>query len=82
MTLLLLPLFAVSVLRAVRAREPNLIFYAAPAVLMLALHAAVTNHYTRYNFILIGPYSVGAAGIICLALPYARRRVRSLASES
>ena len=81
-TLLLLPLFAVSVLQAVRSREPNLIFYAAPAVLMLALHAAVTNHYTRYNFILIGPYSVGAAGIICLALPYARRRARSLASES
>ena len=81
-TLLLLPLFAVSVLQAVRAREPNLIFYAAPAVLMLALHAAVANHYTRYNFILIGPYSVGAAGIICLALPYARRRARSLASES
>jgi hypothetical protein len=78
-TLLLLPLFAASVLQAVRAREPMLIFYTAPAVLMLALHAAVANHYTRYNLILIGPYSVGAAWIICSTLPYARWRSRSLA---
>src|ERR1044071_9210230 len=81
-TLLLLPLFLVSVLQAVRAREFDLIFYAAPAVLMLALHAAVANHYTRYNLILIGPYSVGAAWIIRSALPYARWRSRSLASGS
>ena len=79
-TLLLLPLFIVSVVRAMRAREPGLIFYAAPAVFLLALHAAVANHYTRYNLILIGPYSVGAAWIICAALPYARWRARSLAS--
>jgi hypothetical protein len=81
-TLLLLPLFVISVLQAVRTREPSLIFYAAPAVLMLALHAAVANHYTRYNLILLGPYSVGAAWIICSALPYARWRARSLASGS
>jgi len=81
-TLLLVPLFALSLLRAARAREPGLIFYSAPAVLMLALHAAVANHYTRYNLILIGPYCVGAAWIICSALPYVRWRVRSLASES
>jgi hypothetical protein len=81
-TLLLLPLFIASVVRALRAREPSLIFYAVPAVLMLALHAAVANHYTRYNLILIGPYSVGAAWIICSALPYARWRARSLASGS
>ena len=79
-TLLLLPLFVASVLQAVRTREPNLMFYAAPAVLMLGLHAAVGNHYTRYNLILIGPYSVGAAWIICSALPYVRWRARSLAS--
>jgi hypothetical protein len=42
----------------------------------------VANHYTRYNLILIGPYSIGAAGIICSALPYARWRARSLALES
>jgi hypothetical protein len=81
-TLLLLPLFVASVLQTVRARDPSLIFYAAPAVLMLALHAAVANHYTRYNLILIGPYSVGAAWIICSVLPYARWRAPPLASGS
>jgi hypothetical protein len=81
-TLFLLPLFIASVLRAVRAREPSLIFYAAPALLMLGLHAVVANHYTRYNLILIGPYSVGAAWIICSALLYARWRAQSLASGS
>jgi hypothetical protein len=30
---------------------------------MLALNAAVGNHLTRYNLILIGPYSVGAVWI-------------------
>jgi hypothetical protein len=81
-TLLLLPLFIASMLQAVRARKPSLIFYAAPAVLMLALHAVVANHYTRYNLILIGPYSVGAAWIIYSVLPHARWRARSLASGS
>jgi hypothetical protein len=33
---------------------------------MLALHAAVANHYTRYNLILIGPFVSGAAFIIAL----------------
>jgi len=80
-TLLLLPLFIASLLQAARAREPLLILYAAPAVLMLGLHAAVANHYTRYNLILIGPYSIGAAWIICSALPYGRWRARFLASE-
>jgi hypothetical protein len=79
-TLLLLPLFVAALVQAARTREPALMFYAAPAVLMLALHAAVANHYTRYNLILIGPYSVGAAWIICSALPYVRWRARSLAS--
>lgn len=81
-TLLLLPLFIVSVVQTVRRREPSLILYAAPTVLMLALHAAVANHYTRYNLILLGPYSVGAAWIICSTLPYARWRAQSLASGS
>lgn len=80
-TLLLVPLFALSLLRTARLREPGLIFYSAPAVLMLALHAAVANHYTRYNLILIGPYCVGAAWVICSALPYVRWRARPLASR-
>ena len=41
--------------------KPVLLLYAAPALVMLALHAAVANHYTRYNLILIGPFSAGAA---------------------
>jgi hypothetical protein len=79
-TLLLLPLFVISVVKAVRARELNLLFYSTPAILMLGLDAAIGNHYTRYNLILIGPYSVGAASIICSILPYARWRARLLAS--
>jgi hypothetical protein len=82
MTLLLLPLFIVSVVQALRAREPLILLYAAPAILMLGLHAAVGNHYTRYNFILIGPYSAGAAWVICSALPHAPWRARALASKS
>ena len=80
--LLLLPLFIYAAVRTVRAREPLLLLYAIPAVLMLLLHAAVGNHYTRYNFILIGPYSVGAAWIICSAFSYGRWRPRPLASRS
>jgi hypothetical protein len=71
-----------SLIQAVLTREPGLMFYAAPAVLMLGLHTAVGNHYTRYNLILLGPYSIGAAWIICAALPYARWPVQSLASGS
>jgi hypothetical protein len=79
-TLLLLPLFVISVVKAVTAREPNLLFYSTPAILMLGLDAAIGNHYTRYNLILIGPYSIGAASIICSVLPYARWRARLPAS--
>jgi hypothetical protein len=42
---------------------------------MLALHAAVGNHYTRYNLILIGPYAVGAA---LIATAWWRRRRRHI----
>jgi hypothetical protein len=82
LTLLLLPLFVFSIVRTIRVRDPVLLLYATPAALMLGLHAAVGNHYTRYNLILIGPYSIGAAWFICSALPYGRWRPRFLASES
>src|SRR5262249_12908497 len=81
-TLLFLPLFIYAAVRSGRAWEPLLVCYAIPAVLMLALHAAVGNHYTRYNFILIGPYAVGAAWIMCSAFLYGRWRPRPLASRS
>jgi hypothetical protein len=38
---------------------------------MLALHAAVANHYTRYNLILIGPFAVGAAWLMAQIVPSA-----------
>ncbi len=81
-TLLLVPLFVMSLVRAGRWREPDLLLYATPTILMLVLDAAVGNHYTRYNLILIGPYSAGAAWIICSALPYARWPARLLGSRS
>lgn len=62
--LALVPLFAYASMRALRLGEPMLLLYAAPAIIMLGLHGAVANHYTRYNLILIGPMAVGAAWII------------------
>jgi 4-amino-4-deoxy-L-arabinose transferase-like glycosyltransferase len=60
----LIPLFAVACTRAFRTGQPLLLLlFAAPAITMLGLHAAIGNHYTRYNLILIGPYAVGAAVI-------------------
>jgi 4-amino-4-deoxy-L-arabinose transferase-like glycosyltransferase len=72
--LALLPLFACASVQAIRKREPVLLLYAAPAILMLGLHAAVANHYTRYNLILIGPTAVGAAWMISAWLHHARSR--------
>jgi hypothetical protein len=60
-SLVLLPVFAVACVRAFTTGQPLFLLYAAPAVTMLALHAAVGNHYTRYNLILIGPYAIAAA---------------------
>ena len=51
-----------------------LLLYAAPAIMMLGLHAAVANHYTRYNLILIGPTAIGAAWMISAWLQRARSR--------
>ncbi len=60
-SLVLIPVFAVACVRAFTTGQPLFLLYAAPAVTMLALHAAIGNHYTRYNLILIGPYAVAAA---------------------
>jgi len=62
--LILVPLFASACIAAVRRSQPLFLVYAAPAVAMLGLHAALANHYTRYNLILIGPFSIGAAWMI------------------
>jgi 4-amino-4-deoxy-L-arabinose transferase-like glycosyltransferase len=73
-SLVLIPLFACASVRAIRQREPVLLLYAAPAIMMLGLHAAVANHYTRYNLILIGPTAIGAAWMISAWLQHARLR--------
>jgi 4-amino-4-deoxy-L-arabinose transferase-like glycosyltransferase len=75
----LVPLFGWACVRAARRSQPLLLLYAAPALVMLGLHAAVANHYTRYNLILIGPFSVGAAWIISAWLRNGRWRSRALA---
>ena len=62
--LVLVPLFAYACVAAVRRGKPLLLLYAAPALVMLGLHAAVANQYTRYNLILIGPFCAAAAWII------------------
>ncbi len=62
--LVLVPLFAWACVEALRRSKPLFLLYAAPALVMLGLHAAVANQYTRYNLILIGPFAAGAAWII------------------
>jgi hypothetical protein len=62
--LVLIPLFAWAGVRAIRHREHLFLLYAIPPLVMVGLHAAVANQYTRYNLILIGAASAGAAWII------------------
>ncbi len=64
LSILLAPLFAGACAAAFRASKPAFLLYAAPALVMLALHAALASHYTRYNLILIGPFSAGAAWLM------------------
>jgi len=65
-----------------RRWQPLLLLYAAPAVVMLGLHAAVANHYTRYNLILIGPLAAGAASVISAWLAGGHWRSQARAPES
>src|SRR5215216_860213 len=60
-SLFLLPIFAVLGAQAARRSKPLLLLYAAPAIVMVGVHAAVANHYTRYNLGLIGPMSIAGA---------------------
>lgn len=75
-TLLLLPLFIGSLIVAARRKQPLLMFYSAPALVMLGLHAAVADPSTRYNLILIGPYSIGAAWMISVVALHVHWRAR------
>jgi len=78
-SLVLVPLFGWAFVRAARQARPLLLLYAVPAVAMLGLHAVVANPYSRYNLILIGPFSVGAAWIISTSPRNGRLRLRALA---
>lgn len=60
----LVPAFVWAGVAAIRRRQPLFLLYAVPALTMLALHAGLANHYTRYNLILIGPFAAGAAWLI------------------
>jgi hypothetical protein len=62
--LLIVPTFFVACVEVWRSSRPRLLFYAAPALAMLGLHAALASFYTRYNLALIGPFSVGTAWLI------------------
>ena len=66
--LILIPVFAWACVAAAR-RRPLFLLYALPVLAMVVLHAALANHYSRYNLILIGPASAGAAWIIACLLP-------------
>ena len=78
-SLAFIPLFGFAGVCAVRRRQPLLLLYAVPAIVMLALHALVANHYTRYNLILIGPYAVGSAWVMYEWIANWRSRARAVA---
>ncbi len=63
--LVLVPLFAAAAVLARGLPHRLLLIYAAPAVMMLGLHALIANQETRYNLILIGPLAIaGAWGVL------------------
>ena len=64
LALVLVPCFAITCIMARGEERSLLLLYSMPAVAMLMLHAAVANHYTRYNLILIAPFSVAAAWMV------------------
>ena len=79
-SLFLIPLFGWACLCAVQRGRPLLLLYTAPAAVMLGLHVCVAGPDTRYNLILIGPFSVGAAWTISTSLRNVRLRLRAFAS--
>jgi hypothetical protein len=74
--LVIVPVFAVACVAARRRGKPVLLLYAAPALAMLALHAALASFTTRYNLALIGPFSAAAAWLIASLLARARSQSR------
>jgi hypothetical protein len=66
-SLFFLPMFAVACVQAIRRPAPLFLMYSVPPLLMVGLHAAVANHYPRYNLGLIGPIAVGSAWFMVTA---------------
>jgi len=62
--LVMVPVFVAACMAAARRSHVLFFVYTAPAILILALHAAVANQYTRYNLILIGPFAAGTAWML------------------
>src|SRR5215470_4029377 len=76
LSLLLVPLFAGTCVAAYRQSKFMFLLYAAPALAMLGLHAALASHYSRYNLILIGPFSAGAAWLLASIVASVRSQRR------
>jgi hypothetical protein len=53
------------------------LLYSLGGFAMLGLHGLIANHYTRYNLILVAPFSVAAAWMLIsfLPVPFGRRPV-------
>jgi hypothetical protein len=79
--LLLVPFFAAGCVAAARQSKWLFLIYAAPAVAMLGLHGLVANQYTRYNLILIGPFSIVTAWMIGRSIEYFLKRQRSVSNQ-
>jgi hypothetical protein len=73
--LLLIPLFVWAGAAAWRGGKPLFLLYAVPPLIMVGLHGAVANHYSRYNLILIGPAAAGGAWLLARLLAARRERV-------
>ena len=77
----LVPMFAAACISALRRSRPLFLIYAAPAFVMLGLHAAVANHYTRYNLILLDPFCAGSAWIMARVSASLFRRGRACSAK-
>jgi hypothetical protein len=80
--LLLVPFFGLAIVTAERPKKVFLVLYSAPAFAMLVLHALIANQYTRYNLILIGPFSIATAWLIKRLFDWSRSELFGRASNS
>ena len=71
-SLILLPLFAWVCVAALRRGDPLLLLFAAPALVLVALHAGIASHDTRYNLGLIGPLTAAGTWLVLRAISSAR----------